>query len=267
LAELRSAPDAIATMRDRMKLQEDLEAAFSAQDKGGPIDLATLRRRVVEAVAKSPAAGADGNLVNNFLYLSESIDLQGAVQDWKLFLTSPNDKVRELAQDKMGLAEALKAPLELKFKAADGRDVDVAQLRGKVVLVDFWATWCGPCREEIPNVVAAYNQLHAQGFEIVGVTFDQAPDAAHPAKRQKTADEVLAFTQQNGMTWPQYYDGTYWKNPIGQRFGIRAIPAMFLLDRSGMIVSTNARGAKLASEVQRLLAQAWAPTSASATIH
>ncbi|HVU16695.1 MAG TPA: FKBP-type peptidyl-prolyl cis-trans isomerase [Candidatus Didemnitutus sp.] len=260
LAELRSSPGAIEAMRERMRLQDDLEAAFTAQEQGKPIDLPSLRRRVLDVVARNPAADADGNLVNNYLYLSESIDLHGAVQDWKLFVDSPNEKVRELAHDKMGLAGVLNAPLELKFKAADGREVDVAQLRGKVVLVDFWATWCGPCREEIPNVVAAYNQLHAQGFEIVGVTFDQAPDPEHPAKRQKTAGQVLAFTQENGMTWPQYYDGTYWKNPFGQRFGIRAIPAMFLLDKTGMIVSTNARGSKLATEVKRLLAQPAAPT-------
>jgi peroxiredoxin len=256
LAELRSSPVAIDTMRARMKLADDIDAAIEAQDKGGTVSLGDLRGRVHAIVAANPAAGANGRLVNNFFYLSESIDLQGAVEDWRAFAGSPNEKVRELAHDKLGLAEALKAPLDLKFKAVDGREVDVAQLRGKVVLVDFWATWCGPCVEEIPNVVATYAQFHPQGFEIVGVTFDQAPDAAHPAKRQKSADEVLTFAQDHGMTWPQFYDGTYWNNPFGKRFGIRAIPAMFLLDKKGMIISTNARGEKLAREVTRLLAEA-----------
>jgi thiol-disulfide isomerase/thioredoxin len=120
--------------------------------------------------------------------------------------------------------------------------------------VDFWATWCGPCREEIPNVVATYEKYHTDGFEIVGISFEQAPDAAKPAKRQKTAAEMLAFTQENRMPWPQYYDGTYWENPYGKKFGIRGIPAMFLLDREGKVVSTNARGPKLEQEVKRLLA-------------
>jgi len=254
LAELKSSPGAIATMQARMKAEDDLNAAFEVQQKGEPVPLDDLRRQVVAVVAGNPAAAANGGLVNNFLYLSEAVSLQGAVQDWKLFAASPSPKVREIAESKLGLADALRAPLELKFRAADGRDVNLAKLRGKVVLVDFWATWCGPCVEEIPNVVATYEKFHDQGFEIVGISFDQAPDAAHPAKRQKTADEMLAFTQDHRMPWPQYYDGLYWKNPFGQRFGIRAIPAMFLLDKAGMIVSTNARGAKLGAEIERLLA-------------
>ncbi|HNC25062.1 MAG TPA: TlpA disulfide reductase family protein, partial [Opitutaceae bacterium] len=137
--------------------------------------------------------------------------------------------------------------------AVGGRTVDLAQWRGKVVLIDFWATWCGPCLQELPNVKAVYEKYHGQGFEIAGISFDQAHDPAHPAKRQKSADELLAFTVENQMPWPQYYDGLYWQNVYGKKYGIQAIPAMFLLDREGKLVSTNARGPKLEKEVKRLL--------------
>src|SRR5262249_32628056 len=102
-------------------------------------------------------------------------------------------------------------------------------------------------------VVATYGKYHDKGFEIVGISFDQAPDAAKPAKRQKTAEQVAEFTKARSMPWPQYYDGLYWNNAFGKQYGIRAIPAMFLVDQKGMIISTNARGKKLEAELQRLL--------------
>jgi peroxiredoxin len=111
------------------------------------------------------------------------------------------------------------APIDLSFTAVDGSTVDLATLRGKVP----------PCREEVPNVVAAYNKYHDQGFEVVGVSLDQ------------DQNQLLQFTANNGMTWPQYFDGQGWGNSLAQRFGIRSIPQMWLLDRKGRVVTKDGR--------------------------
>jgi thiol-disulfide isomerase/thioredoxin len=133
-------------------------------------------------------------------------------------------------------------PLELKFTAVDGSEVDLAKMRGKVVLIDFWATWCGPCVGEVPHVVEAYKKLHDKGFEIVGISLDQ------------NKEKLLAFTKEKGVTWPQYFDGKGWQNEISSKFGIDSIPAMWLIDKQGMLATTQARG-DLAGEVEKLLAK------------
>jgi len=109
-----------------------------------------------------------------------------------------------------------------------------------VVLVDFWATWCGPCVEEIPNVKAVYDKLHPKGFEIVGISFDQEKDA------------LTSFVSDKKMTWPQYFDGKGWENKFGQKFGIHAIPAMWLVDKKGNLRDIEGRG-DLETKVAKLL--------------
>ena len=131
-------------------------------------------------------------------------------------------------------------PLDLKFTAADGSPVDLANLRGKVVLIDFWATWCGPCMKEVPEVVATYKKYHDKGFEIIGISLDHDKDA------------MLRTTQQKEMTWQQYFDGKGWNNDIATTFHIRAIPSMWLVDKKGTLVNTEARG-HLDDEVTKLL--------------
>jgi hypothetical protein len=94
----------------------------------------------------------------------------------------------------------------------------------------------------VPNVVAAYKKYHDQGFEIVGISLDQNKDA------------LLAFTKEKGMVWPQYFDGQGWSNEISSKFGIRSIPAMWLVDQKGILVTTEGRD-DLAGQVEKLLAQ------------
>ncbi len=132
---------------------------------------------------------------------------------------------------------------KLKFTSITGQDVDVAKLKGKVVLVDFWATWCGPCRKEMPNLIAAYEKHHANGFEIVGISLDEKKDA------------LERYIKENKMPWPQFFDGKGWKNEISRRFAVNSIPCSYLIDRKGVVSQIDARGRTLAEAIAKLVAE------------
>ncbi len=124
-----------------------------------------------------------------------------------------------------------------------GQPLSPAQYKGKVVLVDFWATWCVPCRIELPNLIAAYQKYHGQGFEVIGVSLDQDQQA------------LLTFIKQNNMPWPEYFDGQSRNNKLAMQYGIEAIPMNFLLDKDGKIIGKNLRGDDLANAIATALAK------------
>lgn len=128
----------------------------------------------------------------------------------------------------------------LKFKAMDGREVDLDQLRGKVVLLDFWATWCPPCMEELPHVRDAYERFQKQGFEVVGISFD--------TERRQLEDVV----KHERLAWPQYFDGLGRDAAPGKVFGIQHWPSMWLLDRNGVVRYISA-GQRLDRKIASLL--------------
>ena len=146
------------------------------------------------------------------------------------------------AKGELKKREALGKPLDMKFTAMDGREVDVSKMEGKVVLIDFWATWCGPCVREIPSVKKTYDELHSKGFEIIGISLD--------SNKEKLED----FIAKNDMPWPQFFDGKGWKTSLAQEHGISSIPAMWLVDKKGNLVDQNARSG-LEEKVKEYLAK------------
>ena len=130
----------------------------------------------------------------------------------------------------------------------DGKKVSFpSDYKGRVVLLDFWATWCPPCREEVPNIVQVYNLAHPEGFDMLGISLDKEGD------KQTLTD----YTLQQGMTWPEVFDGGFWKAEIAQLYGVQSIPHSLLVDGdTGQILAMgdSLRGNGLAPSVAKALA-------------
>ncbi len=153
----------------------------------------------------------------------------------------PQSREAPFARAALEGLERVGKPLELKFTAISGKKIDLADYRGKVVLVDFWATWCKPCLVEIPGMIKLYDEKKKEGFEIIGISFD------------KDKQEMLDYAKKAGMTWPQYFDGKGWDNELGRTFGIRSIPTTFLVDRKGVLRAVGLRGEQLTRRIDRLM--------------
>lgn len=152
----------------------------------------------------------------------------------------------KFAKGKLRQIEAVGKPYELQFSdAITGKSVSIAELKGKVVVVDFWATWCGPCVREMPHMKELYAEYKDKGVEFIGVSLDQPEDKGGLTKLRE-------YCKENEIAWPQYYQGNYWDSEFSMSWGINSIPTMFVLDQDGKLYSTEARG-KLDELLPKLL--------------
>jgi peroxiredoxin len=246
MASATDVPTVTREALDWAAFSESLRSSAHEFKAGKPVNWAAFRPRFDAHVAKYVQLGTATLRAEEYLGFLE-LNVPGAsLTEWAhLKASTPSETLRVHAVAQLERAEFLSKPLDLAFTAVDGRTVDMKALRGKVVLVDFWAMWCGPCIAELPNIKAVYSKYHTQGFDIIGISLDRAAD------RQKLID----FVEKEKMPWPQHFDGGHVKNAYAVQYGIRSIPSMFLVDQTGRIVTSNARGPALEAHVARLLAK------------
>ncbi len=134
-----------------------------------------------------------------------------------------------------------KKAIEFNVKDLNGNNLSLEQYRGKVVLLDFWAVWCGPCVAEMPNVKQVYEKYRDENFQIIGISLD------------KSRDTLVGYLEKEGITWPQFFDGDGWKNQVAGMYGIRAIPHMYLIDGEGVVRKSDVRGRALEPAVAELI--------------
>ena len=156
-----------------------------------------------------------------------------ASQDY-VFLSDRAETLRKVSVGQPAVDFALNDP--------SGNPVAISSFRGKYLLIDFWASWCRPCRIENPNVVKLYNDFNHKGFEIIGVSFD------------RDRDQWLAAIKDDQLTWTHVSDLQYWDSAAGKLYAINSIPATILLDREGTIVAKNLRGDALRKKLEELYA-------------
>jgi thiol-disulfide isomerase/thioredoxin len=235
--------DSTLSEDDRFSIrQDDIERAAKAKESEGEAAALAEFEKGIRTLQKEFPKRPE--IMPMLLEIASSLDAAKARAVFQEITNSPvaADEVKEAAAGELKKLDAVGKPVDLRFTAVDGREVDLAKMKGKVVLLDFWATWCGPCVEEMPEVKAAYEKNHAKGFEIAGISLDSEKES------------LQEFVAGHKMEWPQYFDGQKWDNKFARQFAIEAIPAMWLIDKKGNLSDINAR-ADLNGKIEKLLAE------------
>lgn len=164
--------------------------------------------------------------------------------DPELKKTKAAKKLLKSIEDLKTVDVGRRAP-EFTAPTPDGKTVSLKAERGKVTLIDFWASWCGPCRKANPELVALYNELHPKGFNIIGVSLDK------PGQADRWKEAIA----KDGLTWTQVSNLKEWKDPIAQRYNVEEIPTSFVVNQYGIIVGKNLHGEELKAKINEWLAK------------
>lgn len=185
------------------------------------------------------------DLLNNPSVTPEEVSDMYNNLDAELKTNKHAKKIEEILENLSKLAIGKKAP-DFSAKSPDGNEVSLkSSLGSKVTIIDFWASWCKPCRVENPNMVALYNEFKDSGLSIIGVSLDQ---------EGKLEDWKNAIAQDN-LTWYHLSNLKFWQDPIAELYNVKSIPAIFVLDANGIIVAKDIRGEELKNKVKELISK------------
>lgn len=195
-------------------------------------------------IKENPDAFLSVLLLENFLmrqYLTPE-EVKGYYEklDKNLLETKSAKKIKSSLESLSAIVVGKKAP-DFSAPSPDGKTISLKESLGKITIIDFWSSWCGPCRKENPNVVALYNEFHPKGLNIIGVSLDK--DAAK-------WKEAIA---KDGLVWPHISNLKFWDEPIAKLYNVQSIPATFLVDAKGNIIAKDLRGDALYAKVKELL--------------
>jgi thiol-disulfide isomerase/thioredoxin len=210
------------------KILDEVQTLAKANPKSDALGQTLMKMANMGAASKAVAEKAEDIVIN---------DLTGEFAQ----------QVGEQIKGTRKMRDAVGKPVELAGTTVDGKPFTTKDWKGKVIFVDFWATWCGPCLAELPRVKKTYLEYHPKGLEILGVSCD------------RDVDELKAFLAKNkDMPWPQLYDAKknpelQW-SPLAKEWGINGIPTMFLIDKKGVLRSVEARK-DFEEEIPKLLAE------------
>ncbi len=240
---------------DTYKVVEGLQNEYAAMADGfetNDAKIASLEKRYEEAMDNQIQSIKEYTKKNNeaivdvyaisYLNIDENYEFIKSIIDKHQAQLASSEYTQEYAAKLEGyakLAVGSVAP-EIALNDPNGKEIKLSSLRGKVVLLDFWASWCGPCRKENPNNVKLYKQYNSKGFEIYGVSLD------------KNMEDWKQAIMEDQLTWSHVSDLKFWQSEAAALYKVEAIPATFLLDKDGKILAKNLRGEELAEYLNKL---------------
>lgn len=233
--------------------KKDAEKEVAAIEKAGADDatkaLLAAEIRLIDCSNRADEAGKtkviEGIKANKAIVESKDVWVYRDAMRI-VFANSPATiKVGEMFPDWGGVFEA---------RDIDGKAISMADFKGKVVLIDFWATWCGPCINAMPDVVKAYEKYGDAGFVVIGISLDRRD--AEDRIRETIKGEGKIGARTGVMPWRQVFDGGYWNTGLSKRYGISSIPRTVLIDKEGRVIADNPKGADLHDKLAELLGDA-----------
>ncbi|MDR6967510.1 peroxiredoxin [Flavobacterium arsenatis] len=232
-----------------MKKMQDAQASNDEATMNALMDeFGKMQSEIMEMTSVFPEKNPKSFLSILFLdnmFNQQDVDIEKIKKvynnlDASLKATKPGKTVKNKIDNFKSITVGSLAP-EFSAPNPDGKVISLKESLGKITIIDFWASWCGPCRQENPSVVALYNEYHAKGLNIIGVSLD------------KDATKWKEAIAKDNLTWNHISNLKFWSDPIAELYNVKSIPATFILDANGKIIARDLRGAELRAKVAEIL--------------